>query len=96
MITRIVKMTFAEDRVGEFFPVFDEIKEKIKSFNGCRKLMLLRDKNHPNIIFTYSEWEDDADLQAYRNSPFFADTWKRTKKLFSAKAEAWTVEEVVI
>ena len=94
MIVRIVKMTFNEADVPAFMGIFEEIRQRISSFEGCHKLELLRDTADPNIHFTYSWWQKDENLQAYRSSDFFADTWKRTKALFAEKAEAWSVELV--
>jgi heme-degrading monooxygenase HmoA len=87
-------MHFRPEEVPAFLEVFEEIKQRISSFEGCHKLELLRDTQDPNVYFTYSWWELDENLQAYRNSDFFADTWRRTKALFAEKAEAWSVELV--
>jgi len=55
-------------------------------------LELWRDANTPNIFFTYSFWNSEDDLNAYRHSELFRKTWKETKALFSDKPEAWSVE----
>lgn len=92
MIIRIVKMTFDPQKVSSFLEVFDASKEMIRNFEGCSHLKLLNDINSPNIFFTYSHWESEAHLDAYRNSELFQTTWARTKILFAAKPEAWSVE----
>lgn len=92
---RIVKMTFQPDRTDDFMGLFNQIKSTIASFDGCDGVQLLRDKNSPNIFFTYSIWRDEDALEAYRESDFFADTWIRTRMMFSEKARAWSVDEVV-
>jgi quinol monooxygenase YgiN len=51
---------------------------------------LLQDENDKNIFFTYSIWENDEALQAYRNSELFETTWAKTKILFAGKPEAWS------
>lgn len=94
MIIRIVKMTFQEDKTADFLKVFNESKHLIASFEGCTHLKLLNDINNPNIYFTYSHWNGSEYLEKYRNSDLFASVWAKTKVLFSAKAEAWSVEEV--
>jgi quinol monooxygenase YgiN len=90
-LIRIVKMTFQEEQVETFLHIFEERKERIASFPGCSNLELLRDGN---IFFTYSNWDDEASLEKYRNSELFQDTWKLVKKLFAVKAEAWSVRKV--
>ena len=93
MIQRIVKMQFRPGETDRFLGIFEEVKEKIGGFSGCEGVSLLRDKKNPAIFFTYSSWQQETDLEAYRASDFFLDTWTRTKALFAVKAEAWTVDE---
>lgn len=92
MIRRIVKMTFREEAIDQFYPVFDRVKHDISRFPGCRSLQLLRVKDNPAMLFTLSTWEHEEDLEAYRNSELFRETWRQTKALFAGNAEAWTVE----
>jgi quinol monooxygenase YgiN len=63
----------------------------IRDFEGCVSLELLQDVSHPNIFFTYSQWEREDHLSAYRNSELFKEVWGSTKKLFKDKPEAWSV-----
>ena len=92
---RIVKMTFQLDKVDAFLEIFNENKQHIRNFEGVEALQLLNDKNKPNIFFTYSTWESEQHLNAYRNSELFNAVWIATKALFSEKAEAWSVDSVV-
>ena len=94
MIIRIVKMTFRDDSSETFKEFTISIKDTIKSFDGCLKLNVLRDKHNPNTFFTYSHWESEEHLNRYRDSDFFKTTWAKTKQWFADKPEAWTVEEV--
>ena len=87
-------MTFQPDKVSQFLALFEERKEQIRHFPGCSYLQLLRERPDGNIFFTYSIWEDDNALEAYRHSPLFKDTWKHTKALFSARAEAWSLDTI--
>lgn len=93
MIKRIVKMIFREESVETFLhDVFEHSKDRIRAFPGCRHMELLRNLQQPNILFTLSYWDDEAALEAYRQSELFQTTWAKTKVLFAGKAEAWTVE----
>lgn len=83
MIIRVVRMTFREEAVEDFLQIFDASKEKIRSFPGCQHLQLLADANHPNIFSTYSIWDNETDLNVYRNSELFGQVWPETKRLFS-------------
>ena len=90
---RIVKMIFKEDLIPEFRSLFDEVQPKINAVNGCQGVELLQDINNPTILFTYSHWDHEDALNAYRNSELFAETWIKTKALFDGKPEAWSVEK---
>lgn len=94
MLKRIVKLTFHSENIPAFLELFESTKERIRHFPGCMHLELLRDKGRGNVFFTYSLWESEAALNAYRNSELFQDTWTKTKALFETKAEAWSVEVV--
>src|ERR1043165_9075992 len=91
MIVRIVQMTFQPDKVNEFTALFEARKSTIRGFDGCTHLELWQDPKQSNIFFTYSTWLSEAHLDHYRFSDFFKDTWTRTKALFAAKPQAWSV-----
>lgn len=95
MIVRGVKMTFKAEHVGRFQELFAGWEKKIRSFPGCRYLELLHDVNDPRVFFTYSHWEGETDLEAYRRSEVFASVWPTVKELFDAPAEAWTLDRKV-
>lgn len=93
MIKRIVKLTFRPEEVNVFLTqVFEPSKEKIRQFPGCLHMELCRDKQRSNVLFTLSIWNAESDLEAYRQSELFQQTWAKTKVLFADKAEAWSVE----
>jgi len=94
MIKRIVKMSFAPEKVNDFKEVFKTNWTFIKGFEGCEHVELLQDENSPNIFFTYSLWQSEAHLNAYRDSELFGKVWGKTKVLFNDKPQAWTVKEL--
>ena len=96
MIIRIVKMTFVPEKVDDFLEIFNASKLLIRNFEGCSHLELLNDINQPNIFFTYSYWQEEISLNNYRESELFAGVWAKTKILFNAKPEAWSVIQNVI
>lgn len=93
MVTRIVKLTFQTDKIAEFLEFFETIKWDVARQPNCGGMKLLQDKKQPNIVFTYSLWEDEAALNAYRDSDLFGKVWPKIKPWFGAPAEAWTVHE---
>jgi quinol monooxygenase YgiN len=96
MIIRVVKMTFEPDKVSSFLSLFNDYKEKIKASEGCHRLELLKDHSADNVFFTYSEWENDEALDKYRYSSLFKTVWAQTKALFCSKAEAWSLDRLMI
>ncbi len=91
MILRIVQMDFREESIPAFLALFEERKATIRAFNGCTHLELWQDSSQPHILFTYSNWDSEADLNHYRYSEFFKDTWGMTKQLFAGPPKAWSV-----
>lgn len=92
MFTRIVKMTFKEQAITVFLNNFENVKHKIRGFEGCEFLELYQDKHKPTIFFTYSKWKREEDLENYRKSTLFKEVWKETKPLFNEPAKAWSVD----
>lgn len=95
MLIRIVKMTFHENKVGDFLQLFEDTKVNIRKFKGCSHLELLKDFNASNVFFTYSYWEDESCLDDYRNSDLFGKVWSQTKKLFADKPLAFSAKQFI-
>ncbi|MEN7548911.1 antibiotic biosynthesis monooxygenase family protein [Rapidithrix thailandica] len=94
MLTRIVRMSFTEEKVPAFMELFESVKHKIRAFPGCEYLELLQDIDQPNVLMSYSKWCNDDALQRYRQSDFFRGTWKATKVLFSDAPVAYSVNSL--
>lgn len=92
MITRIVKLTMAEENIDKFKSYFDTVCDIIRHQPGCHKLQVWQDIHNPQIFFTYSIWDAEKDLDTYRYSDFFAVFWKTVKPWFAAKAEVWSFD----
>jgi quinol monooxygenase YgiN len=86
-------MTFREDAVEDFLAIFEDSKEKIREFDGCNHLELLRDYTNPSVFITYSKWNDESALNTYRTSPLFDTVWTETKRLFKEKPVAFSMKE---
>jgi quinol monooxygenase YgiN len=94
MVTRIVKMTFRSECCDDFLNIFEKYKKQIRAAEGCTHLTLLQAQDEPYVFFTYSKWNSEKDLDAYRYSPVFAEVWPQVKIMFVAPAEAWTVSSL--
>ncbi len=94
MLVRIVKLHFKEENIAAFKELFKNTAEKIQGFEGCRHLEGYQDKGNPRIFFTYSHWDNEEALEAYRHSPFFKSVWSRTKVLFDGKPMVWSLDKL--
>jgi len=95
MFVRIVKMSFHSKYIEEFQEIFEEKKDFIRASPGCKLLELYQDKTNSEIFFTYSYWENESDLENYRNSELFKSVWAKTKTFFNDKPQAWSVDKKV-
>ena len=86
MLTRIVKLTFMEEKTADFLAYFDTINTRVSTFENCYGMRLMQDIHHPNIIFTYSNWKDENALNNYRDSDLFVGVWSTIKPWIGAKA----------
>src|SRR5205809_618894 len=94
MIVRIVKMTFREGTAEEFKAIFNGSKKKIRDFKGCIFLELLEDFKNPDLFITYSVWSSEHDLERYRESELFKETWAKVKVLFVASPEVHSMKRI--
>ena len=90
-------MEFQHAHVDDFLAHFNTIKSLIRNFPGVQHLELHRDANQANVFYTYSKWNGESDLEAYRRSELFNTTWAQVKLWFEAKAQAFSLlEEIVV
>ena len=94
MIIRIVKLSFHEQQTLSFKKIFEENKHTILAQKGCERLELLQDLSDKNIFFTYSWWDCEENLNAYRDSDWFRKLWNKTKLLFKEKPVAWSTKKI--
>ena len=92
MLIRIVKMTFKPEETSRFLELFEQIKEKIRNVEGCEYLELMEDYDDPNSYSTYSKWQDEQVLEAYRQSELFDGVWANTKTMFAKKPIAFSLK----
>jgi len=84
-------MTFQANASEAFLAIFEENKQQIRSFPGCEHLELWQEKDTEAVFMTYSWWKDEQALESYRHSELFRQTWAKTKVLFAARPEAWSM-----
>jgi len=93
-IIRIVRLSFKNENIEDFLRLFTKSKDIILNFDGCLSLDIYKDYHHPNVYYTYSQWMSQESLDNYRMSPFFKETWDKTKALFNDKPQAFSLSEM--
>jgi autoinducer 2-degrading protein len=93
MITRIVRMEFQPAHVEDFLAHFSSVRGLIRNFPGVQQLELRGDANHSNVFYTYSHWNGESDLEAYRQSDLFKSAWAQAKTWFAGKPQAFSLLE---
>ena len=85
-------MEFKPEKVEDFLKIFEESKHKIANFEGCKALSLFVDQAQKNVLYTVSKWESIDNLENYRKSELFQETWTKTKNYFNGKPLAYSLE----
>ncbi len=92
---RIVKLSFKEEYIENFLFLFEERKQRIRNFEGCNYLELWQDKSEKGVFYTYSIWQDASDLENYRISDLFQDTWTHVKQWFNHPPKAFSADKIM-
>ncbi len=93
-VTRLVRIYFQPDKVDEFLAFYQQLRPQIARQPGCISVQLLRQANDPAAFATWSVWESQAALDAYRTSEFFRSFWPQVKTWFRQPAEAVSFDPV--
>ncbi len=92
---RIVRLSFEEQYIEKFTLLFEERKLLIRQFEGCCSLALWEDKSEAGVFYTYSIWQHENDLEAYRQSALFQDTWSQVKQWFNKPPQAFSADQIL-
>lgn len=93
---RIVRLTFRQEHVDDFRQLFAERKQLIRDFEGCTWLELWQDKDDTRVFYTYSLWDDHSNLDTYRVSDLFRETWSTVKTWFDAEPLAFSANKLEV
>jgi quinol monooxygenase YgiN len=55
----------------------------------------LKEENETGVYFTYSVWDSQEHLDAYRFTPLFKMVWPKVKEWFADKPEAWSTTVIL-
>ena len=94
MVIRLVELSIQKDKLSIAKNILADVAPKVRNSPGCRHLRILMDLHNPSRITTYSHWNSEADLNAYRTSDVFKNFWTEIKPLFAVPAKAWSSESL--
>ena len=90
-------MQFKPGKVEEFLVIFNTHSKQIRNFKGVLGLELHRDAAMQNVFYTWSTWDSEENLEAYRHSELFKSVWARVRLLFESNPVAYSlVREVKV
>lgn len=92
MLVRIVHLQIKMECVDAFREMFSRGGARVQTFEGCNQVQLL--ESEQGVFMSYSVWESEDALNAYRNSAFFRATWPKLKEMFREKAQAWSASDL--
>lgn len=90
MIIRIVELKINPENLDRARQLLAAVAPKVRGMQGCSHLHILTDIRQSNHITTYSYWDKEEDLNAYRHSEVFKSFWGEIKPLFALPARAWS------
>ena len=97
MIKRIVRLTVKDAASKEAFQEIYRSRNPFKNgVIGCLEVKVMQDVNDDDVFYTVSLWGSNDDLEAYRKSDYFAETWPLVKAQLSKPAEAFSMTETDI
>lgn len=88
-------MTFRPEYLDELDRILKEFTPSIRAFPGCHHLEILRDIHEPHLAASYSLWDNEDALNAYRKSELFGKVWPKLKAGFSDKPVAHSYERIM-
>lgn len=87
-------MSFRAAEVEQFTRLYHAARPTILAQPGCQSVILVQDIERPTVFVTWSVWDDEAALEAYRTSAFFQDFWPNVRALFDAPPRVQTFRPV--
>lgn len=96
MIIRVVRLNFFSEKIETAEKHLTAIAPKVRAMQGCTFLEISQDIHNPANWTTYSHWDSELDLNAYRQSDTFKTFWGEIKPLFAKPAIAWSSHPQII
>jgi heme-degrading monooxygenase HmoA len=90
-ILRVVRMDFRAEECGPFDLLFEDARSRISAVPGCLGVTCFSDVAGGGGRTTFSVWQSERALEAYRESALFKEVWALTKPGFQSRPVAWSM-----
>lgn len=96
MITRLVETGIRPEMVDAFIDLYMHARPTILAQPGCPRVELVPAIDQPTLFATWSVWDHESALDAYRTGAFFRDFWPGVRVLFRnpPHVQPWTPVEL--
>ncbi|WP_299191547.1 putative quinol monooxygenase [uncultured Litoreibacter sp.] len=75
MFAVTVTFTIKEGQMDAFLPlILKNARASVKDEPGCRQFDVCTDPSHPNTVFLYELYDDEAAFEAHHQMPHYKDT----------------------
>jgi autoinducer 2-degrading protein len=94
MVVLAVTWIAHEGQEHEMLQAFERLAAASRKEAGCRMYVVHRHREDKRTFFVYEQYDDDAALQAHRDSPHFQEIAKETLHSLGRRTEAFLMESV--
>jgi autoinducer 2-degrading protein len=94
MVVLAVTWIAHEGQEHEMLQAFERLAAASRKEPGCRMYVVHRHREDKRTFFVYEQYDDDAALQAHRDSPHFQEIIKENLHSAGRRTEAFLMEPV--
>jgi autoinducer 2-degrading protein len=96
MVVLHVTVQVKPEHVSEFLEVVrHDAEHSEKDEPGCLRFDVIQDKDDPNRFYFYEVYQDEAALEAHRQTPHFKLYFEKSRSLLTAPPERRIGKNVV-
>lgn len=92
MVVLTVNWIAHEGQENEMVQAFERLATAARKESGCRMFLVHRHREDKRTFFVYEQYDDDAALQAHRDSPHYQEIVKETLHTLGRRVDAFLLE----
>ena len=96
MIVLHVTIQVKPEHIAEFLEIARyDAEHSQQDESGCLRFDVLRDRDDPNRLYFYEVYQDEAALEAHRQTPHFKLYFEKSQPLLAAPSERRFARNVI-